>query len=198
MKKLITILLVFVTVSLYAQNDGTLRTIRVAGVDTSAMLSPYKRSYPRQAVSLAFTTTGTSGAATGTYSNSTGVFTINVPQYLAPTNGQFTSTGAAVTNVTTTTAAPVMYYTKVNNQVHVSVSASVTPTAPGITEFSIILPSTTSLSTVAIGSGSISDSGNTAVVSCFVYLSNSTTAIVRFFPSNAVISTYIVSFDYTE
>jgi len=43
--------------------------------DTAAMLSPYKTSYPRQAISL--TTTGTSGAAT--YSNSTGV--LNVPQY---------------------------------------------------------------------------------------------------------------------
>ncbi len=196
MKRLLTILLVFITVSSYSQ---TLNTIKVQGVDTAAMLLPYKRNYPRQAVSLTFTTTGTSGAATGTYSNSTGVFTINVPQYLAPTNGQFTSTGAAVTNVTTTTAAPTMYYTKVNNQIHVSASASVTPSGSGLTEFSLILPSTTALSTgVAIGVGTISDSGNTAIVSCFVYLSNSTTAIVRFFPSNAVISTYIVSFDYTE
>lgn len=35
----------------------------------------------RAAVSLAFTTTGTSGAATGSYNNTTGVFSINVPQY---------------------------------------------------------------------------------------------------------------------
>ncbi len=49
--------------------------------DTAAMLSPYKTSYPRQAISLVFTTTGSSGAATGTYNNSTGVFTVNIPQY---------------------------------------------------------------------------------------------------------------------
>ena len=35
----------------------------------------------RAALSLAFTTTGTSGAATGTYSSVTGLFSINVPQY---------------------------------------------------------------------------------------------------------------------
>ncbi len=79
MKSLITILLVFVTVSSYSQ----ISTIKVQGVDTAAMLNPYKFNYPRQAISL--TTTGTSGAAT--YSNSTGVF--NIPNY---SSGKFTPT----------------------------------------------------------------------------------------------------------
>lgn len=82
MKKLIIILLLFVTVSSYSQIDeATLKTIKVSGVDTGTMLLPYKLNYPRQAISLVFTTTGSSGAATGTYNNGTGVFTINVPQY---------------------------------------------------------------------------------------------------------------------
>lgn len=41
----------------------------------------------RSAISLAFTTSGTSGSATGTYNNSTGVLTINVPQYSAGGGG---------------------------------------------------------------------------------------------------------------
>lgn len=60
--------------------------------DTTAMLSPYKTSYPRQAISLTFTTTGTSGAATGTYNNGTGVFTINVPQYSGGGGGRHVDT----------------------------------------------------------------------------------------------------------
>lgn len=60
---------------------------RVKYTDTASMLSPYKTSYPRQAISL--TTTGTSGLAT--YNNSTGV--INVPQYQAALTNPVTGTG---------------------------------------------------------------------------------------------------------
>lgn len=81
MKNLIIILLLFVTVSSYAQNNGTLNTIKVGGIDTAAMLGPYKNAYPRQAVTLNFTTTGTSGASTMTYNSTTGVLTVNIPQY---------------------------------------------------------------------------------------------------------------------
>lgn len=98
MKHLIIILLLFVTVSAYAQNDGTLKTIKVGGVDTAAMLLPYKLLYPRQAISLVFTTTGSSGAATGTYSNSTGVFTINIPQYSGGGTNYWTASGNDIYN----------------------------------------------------------------------------------------------------
>lgn len=60
---------------------AALAALKLPISDTAAMLDPYKTSYPRQAISLVFTTTGTSGAATGTYNNGTGVFTVNVPQY---------------------------------------------------------------------------------------------------------------------
>lgn len=43
----------------------------------------YSNAKARAAVSLTFSTTGTSGAATGTYNSSTGQFTINIPQYQA-------------------------------------------------------------------------------------------------------------------
>ncbi len=64
--------------------------------DTAAMLDPYKNNYPRQAVSLVFTTTGSSGAATGTYNNGTGVFTFNVPQYSGGGSGM--AIGGTVTS----------------------------------------------------------------------------------------------------
>jgi hypothetical protein len=41
----------------------------------------YTDARARAAISLSFTTTGTSGAATGSYDNTTGIFSINVPQY---------------------------------------------------------------------------------------------------------------------
>ena len=52
----------------------------------------------RAALSLAFTTTGTSGAATGTYSNATGIFSFNIPQYAGATytaTSPITLTGSA-------------------------------------------------------------------------------------------------------
>ena len=73
--------------------------------DTAAMLSPYKTSYPRQAVSLVFTTTGSSGAATGTYNNGTGVFTFNVPQYSGGGTG-ITSIVPGTSNVTVDATDP--------------------------------------------------------------------------------------------
>lgn len=61
--------------------------------DTAAMLSPYKTSYPRQAISL--TTTGSSGAAT--YNNGTGV--LNVPQYSGGGGGITKAYAPLVVNV---------------------------------------------------------------------------------------------------
>lgn len=77
MKSLITILFILSIGTGYAQ----INTIKVGGIDTAAMLDPYKIAYPRQAVSLNFTTTGTSGASTMTYNSTTGVLTVNIPQY---------------------------------------------------------------------------------------------------------------------
>ncbi len=71
MKNVFIILFILISVSSYSQ----ISTIKVQGVDTAAMLNPYKFNYPRQAISL--TTTGTNGVAT--YSNTTGV--LNVPNY---------------------------------------------------------------------------------------------------------------------
>lgn len=98
MKNLIIILLLFVTVSSYAQNEGTLKTIKVGGIDTAAMLDPYKRSYPRQAVTLVFTTTGTSGASTMSYNSTTGVLTVNIPQYSGGGTNYWTASGNDIYN----------------------------------------------------------------------------------------------------
>ncbi len=189
----------FVTVSMYAQ-DVTLKTIKVQGVDTAAMLLPYKRSYPRQSVSLTFTTTGTSGAATGTYSNSTGVFTINVPQYLAPTNGQFTSTAVGSTNVSSVFSSPVMFYTKINNQVHIMVSCGVTPTSTGPTQVTLTLPTATALSAgTYLGTGTMVENGGTFILPAYAYVSNSTHITVNFLATIAGASgTFIIMIDYAE
>ncbi len=197
MKYLITILLISITVSSYSQ--GGISTIKVQGVDTAAMLLPYKRNYPRQAVSLTFTTTGTSGAATGTYSNSTGVFTINVPQYLAPTNGQFTSAAVGTTNITSTTSSPIIYWTNINGQVHGSISGNLTPTSTGATQVSFTLPSATSLTAgVIMGSGSVAENGGTAIAPAFLYVSNSTNVTIKFIATIAAAGSYYLSFDYKE
>lgn len=74
MKKIITILLLLFTSIGYAQ----IKYIKVGrAFDTASV---------RQSISLVFTTTGSSGAATATYNNGTGIFTMNVPQYSGGTN----------------------------------------------------------------------------------------------------------------
>jgi hypothetical protein len=50
----------------------------------------YTDARARAAISLTFTTTGTSGAATGSYDNTTGIFSVNIPQY----SGGTTLTGS--------------------------------------------------------------------------------------------------------
>jgi len=73
--------LVYETATKLWKNKAPVDATKLNISDTASMLSPYKTSYPRQAISL--TTTGTSGAAT--YSNSTGI--LNVPQYSGGSGG---------------------------------------------------------------------------------------------------------------
>jgi hypothetical protein len=60
----------------------------------------YTDARARAAISLTFTTSGSSGAATGSYNNSTGVFNINVPQYAGTTytgtTNRITVTGSVI------------------------------------------------------------------------------------------------------
>lgn len=55
----------------------------------------YTNARARAAVSLSFSTSGSSGAASGTYDNSTGIFTINVPNYAGGGGGSLSGSGAA-------------------------------------------------------------------------------------------------------
>jgi hypothetical protein len=79
----------------FISSDGTsnnplYETINSDWITEGSTNKFYTDARARAAISLTFTTTGTSGAATGSYDNTTGIFSVNIPQY----SGGTTLTGS--------------------------------------------------------------------------------------------------------
>ncbi len=82
-----------------SSTDWTTFNSKLSSIDTSNISNFYLKV--RSLSSLNFTTTGTSGAATGSYNSSTGVYSINVPNY---SNGATTWNGVIGGTSQTTTS----------------------------------------------------------------------------------------------